>query len=608
MNYLNAKFKLAARRGNIKLLEELKEKGAEVNHSDNSTALINAVQSEDVDCFKFLVNSCAANVNLPNSNGETALHYACFLGQAEMVRVLVENKVDVHAMSNNNISAFNYSMFSTYPEIALKVLEEGGAVEKKSHVPLAFSLVNKHDKPKILGALLNKGGVESLHDEKGNTLAHLVVQFQRDKCTDLLLTAMPELFDAINAEGQLPLHMAALLGGAKIVEKILMARRVEIEHQLFTVDAQGRTAAHYAAASVKPEALSILLEAGADIEVEDSNGLSALTLACVTGTAENIRLLVSNLSEDHLEKHSTKALCAAVHGGHAKAVGALCRSKFVVEYGLRGFTVSPDESPFLLAGHYGNAEMIEVMIGKHEALLDQQDGNGKTILHICASRGNLQALKYLCSVLHEEYLNIFTKLGRNALWYAAAGGHVDCVKVLLEHGVDNEVGDNTDLSPLAAACKAGHVTMMNLLAKSGMDMNTKNTDGMTPLMQAAISGQTKLVKALIDLGADVNMPDKKSFMTPLHHAAQNGQAEMCCLLVKAGADLNAPDKRLRTPLHSAVYYGRTVVATALVRMGANTMAVDKTKLTCPAAAASVGNHDLAKTILQKEDRGHLPVN
>ena len=71
---------------------------------------------------------------------------------------------------------------------------------------------------------------------------------------------------------------------------------------------------------------------------------------------------------------------------------------------------------------------------------------------------------------------------------------------------------------------------------------------------------------------------------------------MCCLLVKAGADLNAPDKRLRTPLHSAVYYGRTVVATTLVRMGANTMAVDKTKLTCPAAAASVGNHELAKIL------------
>ena len=33
---------------------------------------------------------------------------------------------------------------------------------------------------------------------------------------------------------------------------------------------------------------ALLLEAGADIEVEDSNGLSALTLACVTGTAENL--------------------------------------------------------------------------------------------------------------------------------------------------------------------------------------------------------------------------------------------------------------------------------------------------------------------------------
>ena len=110
-----------------------------------------------------------------------------------------------------------------------------------------------------------------------------------------------------------------------------------------------------------------------------------------------------------------------------------------------------DETPFLLAGYYGNAPIIEAMIGKWEGLLDQQDINGKTVLHICASRGNLDALKYLCTVLHEDYLNVFTKLGRNALWYASCGGHTECVKLLLEHGVNFDMADNFDISPLAAA-------------------------------------------------------------------------------------------------------------------------------------------------------------
>ena len=274
---------------------------------------------------------------------------------------------------------------------------------------------------------------------------------------------------------------------------------------------------------------------------------------------------------------------------------ALCRNSTVVQWGLKGLPPSPDKSPFLLAGYYGNAAMIEAMIGQHEGLLDQQDSGGKTILHICASRGNLSALKFLCSVLHEDYLNIFTKLGRNALWYAACGGHTDCVKLLLEHGVNNDMGDNLDISPLTAACKEGHVGVLRTLVDAGMDINTKNTDGMTPLMQAAISGQTKLVKVLLDLGADVNRPDKAK-LTPLHHAATGGKAQMCTFLVKAGADLNAVDKNMRTPLHSAVYYGRTVVATALLKLGANVAAVDKRDLTCSGAAASVGHHDLARLL------------
>jgi ankyrin repeat protein len=273
----------------------------------------------------------------------------------------------------------------------------------------------------------------------------------------------------------------------------------------------------------------------------------------------------------------------------------LCRNAVIVETGLKGFIANPDDSPFLLAGYYGNPAIIETMLAKYEALLDQQDSTGKTILHICASRGNPDALKYLCSVLHEDYLNVFTKLGRNAIWYAACGGHLECSRLLLEHNVNSNMTDNFDMTPLAAACKEGHIEVLKLLVQAGTNINAKNSEGMTPLMQAAIAGQGKLVKLLVELGADVNLPDLNK-MTPLHHAAVGGKSNMCSLLVNLGANLNACDKKLRTPLHSAVYYGRSVVAVALVRLGANVSTMHKAKNTCPAAAISCGHFELAKQL------------
>ena len=595
LSYLNSKFKTAARRGNIKLLEEVRDKGAVVNHSDASTALISAVQSEDIECVKYLVNSCEADVNLVNSKGETALHYACHLGKEDMVQLLLDNNADVHAVSGSNTSVLTCSMFSNYPEIALKLLDRTDKKEKSKSVELTFSLVKKHDKPKLLTALLKLGDVGSVQDEKGNNLAHLVVQFQREKCTDLLLSVSPELFDKPNSEGQLPLHLAALLGNGKFVDKIIAGRKSEIELQLFSLDVLGRSAVHYAAASAKPRGLKVLAEVGAALEQEDSNGLSPLTLACATGSIDNVKLLLG-VSDSHLSKHAAKSLASAVHNQNEKAVKSLLRNGVIVETGLKGFIASPDESPFLLAGHYGNAAIIEMMIGKYEALLDQQDNNGQTVLHICASRGNYDALKYLCAVLHEEYLNVFTKLGRNAMWYAACGGHVQCVELLLQHNVNANKADNFDVTPLAAACKQGHISVLKLLVESGsVDINTKNAEGMTPLMQAAIAGQTKLVKVLIAFGADVNLPNS-SRMTPLHHAAVQGKSNMCSLLVKLGADLNACDKKGQTPLHSAVYYGRSVVAISLVRMGASIAALDKQKNSCPSAAISCGHLDLARQL------------
>lgn len=63
-----------------------------------------------------------------------------------------------------------------------------------------------------------------------------------------------------------------------------------------------------------------------------------------------------------------------------------------------------------------------------------------------------------------SFLNglVFTQLhacldGAPALWAAAAGGHLEVVKLLVENGVQINQSTNTNSTPLRGACYDGHL-------------------------------------------------------------------------------------------------------------------------------------------------------
>jgi len=73
--------------------------GANINHTgaDGRTPLINAVLSDDLAAARFLLAQGADTDHVDNSNG-TALLYAIYLGNAEMVK----SQVDSGAKANAN--------------------------------------------------------------------------------------------------------------------------------------------------------------------------------------------------------------------------------------------------------------------------------------------------------------------------------------------------------------------------------------------------------------------------------------------------------------------------------------------------------------------------
>jgi cytohesin len=66
-------------------------------------------------------------------------------------------------------------------------------------------------------------------------------------------------------------------------------------------------------------------------------------------------------------------------------------------------------------------------------------------------------------------MNCHTQGGRSALMRAAAGGHTDCVRALLEVGADTLAADNAGDTALTLASHEGHSDCVRLLVEAGAD-------------------------------------------------------------------------------------------------------------------------------------------
>lgn len=162
-------------------------------------------------------------------------------------------------------------------------------------------------------------------------------------------------------------------------------------------------------------------------------------------------------------------------------------------------------------------------------------GGGANALHRAASGDHTDVIPLLVAagVSLDDRAGGMTPLHNAAI--AASGA---TVMTLLEAGADptSPYAPLYGATALHLAAYHGNVPAIDALLAWGVDINIVEITNGTPLIYAAINGETEAVQHLVDLGADLNVRDT-SGLTALGWTDAAAFPEVYTILVAAGASL-----------------------------------------------------------------------
>ena len=279
-----------------------------------------------------------------------------------------------------------------------------------------------------------------------------------------------------------PLHDAARAGDLDSVNHFVTVHMVRLDDTGFGHSYNGYTPLHFAAQNGYTSIISVLLAAGAEVNVVNY----------VRRTSNDYRYMPLHL---------------AIQSGHVFAVSMLLAADADVNPTIR-FSRS---TPLHLVGAGNAVEIAKLLIGNGADIHAKDRITGRTPLHQ-AALGYAGAVE-VAKLLINKGADVHAKdsFRGTPLSYAASRGHVSIISALLAAGAEvNEGG----FPPLHSAASNGHVSVVATLLAAGAEVNATTSYGDTPLHYAAPDGHVSVVSMLLAAGAMVNVKNNGGH-TPL---------------------------------------------------------------------------------------------
>ena len=187
------------------------------------------------------------------------------------------------------------------------------------------------------------------------------------------------------------------------------------------------------------------------------------------------------------------------------------------------------------------------------------------LLFEAAKKGDASAIEAL-SQNPDFNVNVKNKNGHTPLMVAAAFGHVDAIKKLLEKKANVKMRDNNNTSAMHFAARSGNIEIMKILTSQGLDYTSPNGEGITTLHYGVASNNQDAVTFLLSQQVDVNAKNNEG-NTPLHIAAEKNNVDIISILSQHGAIIDEINDDGDTPIHIAMAMNHVDSVDGLIKAG-----------------------------------------
>ena len=413
-----------------------------------------------------------ADVNAPQSDGATALHWAAYLDDADTAALLVRAGATVDAPNNYGVT------------------------------PLALAAANGNA---AIVTLLVKGGADPNRTVRaGETPLMLAARTDRADAVKALLEAGARVDATETWNGQTALMWAAAAGHAMVVQA-LIDRGADVHGR----SNGGTTPLLFAVRHGDVATVRALLAAGAGVNEKRPDAATPLLVAVINGHAELVDVLLERGADANVEGGSTEL---TVQGVRARPMELKYRKLTNNERDSEGVTRGnifgrPLHAAVHVANWHTSDQFIAVKLDRirviNSLLAHGADVNGR----ITMEEPRWSGARY------RRHL-----AGATAFLLAAKSADVEVMRLLLAHGADPMIGTEERITPLMAAAgiawasNQDHASesqvleaVMLMVDELGADVNAVSDLGETAMHAAAYRGANSVVQYLFDKGAKLDV-------------------------------------------------------------------------------------------------------